>query len=261
MRQAVVEQAQGKGIFHAEASAWLVVALCDAGKRAEAEAVMGRFPLRHLAVLPGLANWARGVLACARGRTGDGAQLLAAAAEEAATVGATLIEAFYLAELADRCATDAAISRIDELAHIVDAPLLQQLCRAAVARLKGYAEALTDVAASLAAGGLTNRAKAAIRDAERIARTEGDQNVARRAGRIRRRLGSQSAPDARTHRGDVTDLTVRESEVAGLAAGGLTDREIAARLVLSVRTIESHLASAYRKLGVSSRIELSIGLG
>jgi DNA-binding CsgD family transcriptional regulator len=52
-------------------------------------------------------------------------------------------------------------------------------------------------------------------------------------------------------------LTAREAEVVGLAAGGLADREIAARLVVSVRTVESHLARAYRKLGVTSRVELS----
>jgi DNA-binding CsgD family transcriptional regulator len=52
-------------------------------------------------------------------------------------------------------------------------------------------------------------------------------------------------------------LTRREAEVADLAAGGFADREIAARLFVSVRTVESHLASAYRKLGVVSRIQLS----
>ena len=56
-------------------------------------------------------------------------------------------------------------------------------------------------------------------------------------------------------------LTARESEVAGLAAGGLADREIAARLVVSVRTVESHLARVYRKLGIGSRGELVRALG
>jgi DNA-binding CsgD family transcriptional regulator len=48
--------------------------------------------------------------------------------------------------------------------------------------------------------------------------------------------------------------------VAGLAAGGLSDREIAARLFVSVRTVESHLANAYRKLGIASRGELEPAL-
>ena len=54
-----------------------------------------------------------------------------------------------------------------------------------------------------------------------------------------------------------TLLTPRERDVALLAARGLANREIAERLVVSVRTIESHLAQAYRKLGVKDRTELS----
>ncbi|WP_420113274.1 helix-turn-helix transcriptional regulator [Pseudactinotalea sp.] len=48
-------------------------------------------------------------------------------------------------------------------------------------------------------------------------------------------------------------LTRREREIAVLAAGGMTSKAIAQRLVLSVRTIDSHLAGAYAKLGVHSR--------
>ncbi|MGL4175915.1 MAG: helix-turn-helix domain-containing protein, partial [Dermatophilaceae bacterium] len=47
-----------------------------------------------------------------------------------------------------------------------------------------------------------------------------------------------------------------EAEVAALAAEGLTDRDIAEHLVLSVRTVESHLSRVYRKLHVSSRRRL-----
>ena len=42
-----------------------------------------------------------------------------------------------------------------------------------------------------------------------------------------------------------------------LAAHGVPNREIAQRLVVSVRTVESHLAQTYRKLGVSDRRELA----
>jgi DNA-binding CsgD family transcriptional regulator len=58
-----------------------------------------------------------------------------------------------------------------------------------------------------------------------------------------------------------TPLTAREREIAALAAQRLTSRDIAARLFVSVRTVDNHLQSVYAKLGVSSRTELSDALG
>ena len=54
------------------------------------------------------------------------------------------------------------------------------------------------------------------------------------------------------------ELTRREREIAGLATRGYTDAEIASRLGVSVRTVESHLHRAYAKLGVTSRHELTV---
>ena len=59
-------------------------------------------------------------------------------------------------------------------------------------------------------------------------------------------------PDA-----DRTRLTPQEQSIARLAATGLSNREIAAELLLSVKTVERHLTHVYRKLGVGSRSELS----
>ena len=56
-----------------------------------------------------------------------------------------------------------------------------------------------------------------------------------------------SGPDA---------LTNREREVAKLAAEGRSAREIARELYIGERTVETHLANAYAKLGVSSKMEL-----
>jgi DNA-binding CsgD family transcriptional regulator len=52
------------------------------------------------------------------------------------------------------------------------------------------------------------------------------------------------------------DLTTTEGKVAELIARGATNREAAAILFVSVRTIETHVASIYRKLGVRTRAEL-----
>ena len=55
----------------------------------------------------------------------------------------------------------------------------------------------------------------------------------------------------------VDELTPQELQVATLAAAGLSNKEAAARLFLSVKTIEAHLHRTYRKLGVRSRAELA----
>jgi len=52
-------------------------------------------------------------------------------------------------------------------------------------------------------------------------------------------------------------LSVRELEVVNLVAEGKTNREIAEMLVLSERTVESHVTSALSKLGFSSRSQLA----
>jgi DNA-binding CsgD family transcriptional regulator/tetratricopeptide (TPR) repeat protein len=56
------------------------------------------------------------------------------------------------------------------------------------------------------------------------------------------------------------DLTTREREIAEFVAAGLANKEIATRLFVSVRTVESNLTRVYAKLGVRSRSELAARL-
>jgi DNA-binding CsgD family transcriptional regulator len=53
------------------------------------------------------------------------------------------------------------------------------------------------------------------------------------------------------------NLTETERQVADLVAAGLTNREVADRLFVSVRTVEANLSRTYAKLGVRSRTELA----
>jgi len=53
-------------------------------------------------------------------------------------------------------------------------------------------------------------------------------------------------------------LTPREREVLTLLVDGLTDREIAERLVLSVRTVHSHVAAIGRKTGCTTRTQIAV---
>ena len=52
-------------------------------------------------------------------------------------------------------------------------------------------------------------------------------------------------------------LTFRESEIADLAARGMSNRQIAEHLFISKRTVDAHLDHIYAKLGISSRVELA----
>lgn len=57
--------------------------------------------------------------------------------------------------------------------------------------------------------------------------------------------------------GTTDPLTPQERQVATLVAAGSSNREVSARLFVSVRTVESHLSRIYRKLGLRSRSELA----
>jgi predicted ATPase/DNA-binding CsgD family transcriptional regulator/TolA-binding protein len=70
----------------------------------------------------------------------------------------------------------------------------------------------------------------------------------------------RQAPQTQAARQDtlpLSELTDREVEVLRLVATGMTDAEVAAQLVLSVRTINSHLRSIYSKLGINTRTAAS----
>ena len=58
----------------------------------------------------------------------------------------------------------------------------------------------------------------------------------------------------------VAALTASERRVAGLAAGGATNRDIAQALFVTPKTVEVHLSNAYRKLGIRSRRDLAAAL-
>jgi DNA-binding CsgD family transcriptional regulator len=67
------------------------------------------------------------------------------------------------------------------------------------------------------------------------------------------RVGARKAPDG-------GGLTRAERRVAELAADGLTNKEIAQRLVVTVSTVEFHLSKTYAKLGIRSRAQLAARL-
>jgi DNA-binding CsgD family transcriptional regulator len=117
-----------------------------------------------------------------------------------------------------------------------------------------------ELARTLLVGGQVHRRARHKHDArDMLARAEsmfGSLGAATWAGRAREglsRLGIRPpAP---------LELTATERQVAELAAAGLTNREIAERMFISLRTTESNLSRVYRKLGVRSRAELARDFG
>lgn len=73
--------------------------------------------------------------------------------------------------------------------------------------------------------------------------------------RCRAKLDQVSGLSARA------DLTASERRVAELAASGMSNREVAAALFVSPKTVEANLSRIYRKLGIRSRAELGRAVG
>src|SRR3954452_14877295 len=77
------------------------------------------------------------------------------------------------------------------------------------------------------------------------------------AEHVRRELRATGERARRRVPEPTRDLTPQEVQVAMQAAGGATNREAAAALFVTPKTIEAHLNRVYRKLGVRSRTELA----
>jgi DNA-binding CsgD family transcriptional regulator len=87
----------------------------------------------------------------------------------------------------------------------------------------------------------------------------GARPAAALASKRLRDLGASSIPRGRrpTTRANVAGLTSRELEVLRLLVSGLQNREIAARLFLSPRTVDHHVSAVLAKLGVSRRTDVA----
>lgn len=150
------------------------------------------------------------------------------------------------------------IGDLERLRGNIDCDLLHVFASHARALTEGRVDALAEVSRAFEGmGSLLYAAEAAAQAA--LIRAETDQEQAARRLAARSAFLSEQCPGARTPASVASPAwsTPREAEVAGLAARGLASRQIADRLSLSVRTVDNHLRSVYRKLGISGRHELT----
>jgi DNA-binding CsgD family transcriptional regulator len=120
------------------------------------------------------------------------------------------------------------------------------------ARLE-LARALTDLGAAQRRAGRRGEARTQLRRGFELARECAATALQERARRELAAAGARLRRDAAG--ADV--LTPSERRVAAMAAEGLSNREIAQALFLSLKTVEMHLSRTYRKLGVGARAELA----
>jgi DNA-binding CsgD family transcriptional regulator len=115
------------------------------------------------------------------------------------------------------------------------------------------ARALVELGAAWRRLGRRAAARDPLRQGADLAERCGSEQLATRALQQLRLAGARPR---RTALHGLESLTPRERETAELAAGGLSNREIAEKLFVTIKTVEWHLKHSYRKLGVSSRRDL-----
>jgi ATP/maltotriose-dependent transcriptional regulator MalT len=192
---------------------------------------------------------------------------LDAAAEAAATADARARTSLLPQRAATAMCARAAVllARGDAAAAVDTAREALPLAESADNPVLG-ARARALIGTALGRVGSTDEAVSELEEAERTLYGAGALREADAAAQELRRLGRRAPRRIRGPRGGgagpvagpgIAALSAREREVATLVASGMRNRDVATALFVSEKTIESHLARIYDKLGVRSRAALA----
>jgi DNA-binding CsgD family transcriptional regulator len=245
---------------------YLALALAVGGRAGEATDTLdaldslGLPPTRNMVVdLQACRAWA----AVAAGDLATGRRRLAEAAELGAKIGDVVGAAAALHAIGRLGAPSSAADRLAELAGEIDGPLAATRAAHLRALVDSDGDGLLTASVRFESCGALLLAAEAAADAALAWRQRSDRRAA--AAQVRAEAVAARCEHPRTPaltRLDVrARLTPAELEVALAAAAGSSNREIAERHGVSVRTVESHLQRAYGKLGTSSRTDLGAALG
>jgi DNA-binding CsgD family transcriptional regulator len=124
------------------------------------------------------------------------------------------------------------------------------------ARLE-HARALVDLGAALRRTNQRIEARERLREGVDLALRSG---AFRLAGRANDEIAATGARPRKVLQTGLDALTTSERRVGQLAADGMTNKEIAQTLFVTIKTVEVHLSHAYRKLEISSRAQLQTAL-
>lgn len=193
----------------------------------------------------------------ARGLVGEAVDILIRAARRARAVNARAREVYFLqtaAQFGDASGAD----RLAELVLEVEGPRASAAAAHARALRTRDGDGLLAAARSYEAFGDRVAAADAAAQAAVAYRRSDRRGAALTATTFARRLADETGADTPALRANDTPipLTGRQREIIALAGHGLSNREIAERLTMSVRTVEGHLFRACQRTGVNRREDL-----
>jgi DNA-binding CsgD family transcriptional regulator len=232
-------------------------------------------------LIVGLAEWALGLLELTLSRPGEATDRLLLVSDRDRTVSHPLTAVWSIPDLIEAAVRsgrlDEAVDRFDRYAQAVQAApsparlSLLARCRA-LAGEGSEREQFESALAPYAALSSFERARTELLFGEWLRRARQRREARRhlrRAADLFRQVGAPPweeraeaelrATGETSRRRDpstLDQLTPQELQIAGLVAAGMTNRQIAAQLYLSPRTIDYHLRKVFSKLGVGSRTEL-----
>ncbi|MHB1533569.1 MAG: helix-turn-helix transcriptional regulator [Acidimicrobiales bacterium] len=201
----------------------------------------------------------RAWVAWAQGEPAAAVDLAQRSADLARDHGLAALEAISLHDVARLGGPPSVGTRLREVAGSLDGQLFASLAGHGQAFAAQDGVALLEVAERFATTGYRLYGAETAAEAARAQRQAGRPWLDKEATRLALVLseGCQGAKTPALVALGVPDMmTRRESEIAGLAASGLSNHEIAGRLGVSARTVENLLYRAYFKLGIHSRQQL-----